>query len=76
MRYVVRQIMDGQLTQTQRTRSRRLRQSNARRVGQVEYDFPAMVQALLFAGLLDPRDADDVDAVDAAIGKLLEIVCA
>jgi hypothetical protein len=76
MRYVVRSIMDGQLTQTQRARSRRLRQSNARRLGQVEYDLPAMIEALLFAGLLDPRDVDDEDAVDAAIGRLLEIVCA
>jgi hypothetical protein len=75
MRYVVRQIMDGQLSQTQRMRSRCLRQGNARRLGSVEYDFDAIVQALLYAGLLSPRLIDDEDAVDAGIERLLEIIC-
>jgi hypothetical protein len=67
--------MANTMTQTQRTRSRRLRQGNSRRLGQIKYDFDAMVQALLFAGLLDLRHVDDEDLVDRGVEKLLEILC-
>jgi hypothetical protein len=75
MRRVMTLLMDNRLTHTQHQRSRRLRQKNARRVAFLEYDYPAMIEALLFAGLLDVRHIDDEEKVDRAVERLLEILC-
>lgn len=63
------------MTSAARTRDYRQRLRNGRALLEIEVDLVALEQLLADAGLLSP-DCDDRPAVEAALGKLVELLIA